>query len=257
MEPANERNLVGGTPPPDCSWSAHALFLDFDGTLAPIVSRPRDACLTEITRRLLVRLAAATGGAIAILSGRALTDLAERLEGLPLALSGCHGMEIRHSDKCIETSTPGDNALDAAFGQLQPVATKHGLLIERKPGSIALHYRNRPESADSCRSSVARAAATRGLRALHGNMVSEAALAGVDKGRALRRFLRDAPFAGRLPVMIGDDATDEDGFRVAQELGGFGLRIGSSDTVARYRVARMDDALAWLNQTLRTPPRRR
>ncbi|OWU68101.1 hypothetical protein ATO3_24695 [Marinibacterium profundimaris] len=73
---------------------------------------------------------------------------------------------------------------------------------------------------------VEAAAATHGLWVMHRKMVSEAALPGVDKGAALHGFLAQPPFAGRVPVMIGDDATDEDGFRAVQALGGFGIKIG-------------------------------
>ena len=250
MNADEEKSSTIGDLPARVDWTACALFLDFDGTLAPIVDRPDDARATESTRRLLARLVAATGGATAVLSGRALNDLKTRVSEPDLVLSGSHGMEICYPGGKENTSGDVSEALALAFDQLQPFAAEMGLQLERKPGSIALHYRNRPESAEACRSRVDETAAVLGLRALHGDMVSEAVLAGVDKGKALEEIIVTAPFAGRLPIMLGDDVTDEDGFRAAQNLGGFGLKIGSSATIAQYQVKTLQDALAWLENSL-------
>lgn len=239
---------TGGIPLVD--WRTHALFLDFDGTLASLVDRPEDARPADGTLALLDRLAEATQGAIAILSGRALDDLACRVGPLPLALSGSHGLEIRLADGRRLPAGEGKGELNAAFADLKPLADDAGLLIEDKPGSVALHYRNRPDDADRFRQKVATVAARHDLRLLHGHMVSEAALRGIDKGAALGCLMQEPGFAGRRPVMIGDDTTDEDGFRAAQAMGGFGLRIGAVETAARHRVARLDDALSWLAETV-------
>jgi len=240
-------------PPEPLDLAAHAFFLDFDGTLAPIVARPSEVRMADGTRALLDRLMRATGGAVAVISGRGMADLRSHLQGLPLALSGSHGHETSLPGGPAQPGAQPQPALEAVFADLRIVADTDALLVERKAGAVALHYRNRPDLADACRAAVASAADVHGLRCLHGNMVSEAVVAGVDKGVALRRFLAHAPFAGRVPVMIGDDTTDEDGFVAAQQNGGFGLRIGAVETAARYRVATMDDALAWLGRALRNP----
>lgn len=236
--------------PPPCDWTRHALFLDFDGTLVPIVARPEDVHLSVETRDLLARLMVQTGGAIAVLSGRALADLERHLDGMPLALSGSHGLEVGLPGEHGAGSDAATPALDDAYDALKGLAADNNLLLERKPGAVALHYRNRPDCADACREAVEDIAARGGVRAMHGNMVSEATLPGIDKGRALRRFMERAPFKGRVPVMIGDDTTDEDAFRAAQDLGGFGLRIGGAESAAQYRAPRMEDALGWLAATL-------
>jgi trehalose 6-phosphate phosphatase len=245
--------------PPFPDWKDHALFVDFDGTLVPIVERPQDVRLSDSTRQLLLRVIRASDGAVAVLSGRALESLAGHLQGLPLALSGSHGLERLLPDGrsvMAEDGAPAE-ALERAFAGLKPFARSEGLLLEHKPGAVALHYRNRPDRAEICQAAVARVAEAQELRVLHGNMVSEAALAGVDKGHALRGFLAEAPFANRIPIMVGDDTTDEDGFRAAQELGGFGVRIGQAGTVARFQVPRMEDALSWLSASLEAEPERR
>jgi trehalose 6-phosphate phosphatase len=237
------------TLPATLDWEKHALFLDFDGTLAALQDRPEAVTLLPATVDVVEAALRATGGAVAIISGRALDDLALRSQPLQVALSGSHGAESRLPGKAV-TGAAEHDSLAAAHAALSPLAARHGLLVERKPGAVALHYRGHPDLEDPCRAAVEEAAAAQGLRVMHGNMVSEAALPGVDKGTALRGFMSRPPFKGRRPVMIGDDTTDEDGFAAAQALGGFGLRIGGHATCAHYRVDDMDTALAWLGATL-------
>jgi trehalose 6-phosphate phosphatase len=79
-----------------------------------------------------------------------------------------------------------------------------------------------------------------------GKMVYELKPAGVDKGSAIDEFMRDAPFAGRIAVFLGDDVTDEFGFRVINRLGGHSVKIGQGATAARWRLADPADAKAWL-----------
>lgn len=238
--------------PPVSDWQRHALFLDFDGTLAPIVARPDDVRLAPETRELLDRLIAATGGAVAVLTGRSLESLSMHLEGLTLAMSGSHGLECVLPGEQMPPieETEGQVALYTAFAELKPLADAEDLLLERKPGAVALHVRNRPDLAAACRDAVTRIAQKHGLRALHGNLVSEATMLDVDKGRALRQFMQAPRFAGRVPIMIGDDTTDEDAFRAAKDLGGYGVRIGGGETAAQYRADRMEQALDWLAKSL-------
>lgn len=249
ISPAVPSTVTDLPPIPD--WSRHALFLDFDGTLAPLVDRPEDVVMGDLAADILRAAMRATDGAVAVISGRKLDDLAAMLGGVRLPLSGSHGVEVRLPQGAAGSSAlPDGAALDAVHDRLSPLARSEGLLLERKPGAVALHYRNRPELGEDARQAVAEAAMAAGLRVLHGNMVSEAAFDGIDKGTALAGFLDHPPFSGRLPVMIGDDTTDEDGFAAAQRAGGFGLRIGGTSTCARYRVGTMDEALAWLAGTL-------
>lgn len=249
---AEPRPDQSATPalPGRVDWARHALFLDFDGTLAPLRDRPEEVALEEATVALLGDALREMGGAVAILSGRSLENLASLVGPLTIPLSGSHGAERWQPGDAPVAGTAPAPALEGAYSALAPLAQRDDLLLERKPGAVALHYRNRPELAAQCREAVTATAEPLGLRALHGNMVSEAALAGVDKGTALRDFLARPPFAGRCPIMIGDDTTDEDGFAAAQAEGGFGLRIGGSRTCAHYRVEKMTDALAWLAGTL-------
>ena len=237
--------------PPLIPVQRHAFFLDLDGTLAPIVDNPEDARLPDRTRQLLTRLVAATDGAVAVISGRALADVDGILGALRLPVSGSHGLEFR-------LGTDDDvAALDAGIpteviNRVGEFALLHGVTSERKPGAIALHYRKAPDQGEACRAFVdTLVEEDANLRGLHGKMVSEVALKGVDKGGAVERFMASPAFAERLPVMVGDDVTDEDGFRAAQALGGFGIKIGQESTQAQHRIADVAGFADWLEEILR------
>jgi trehalose 6-phosphate phosphatase len=131
------------------------------------------------------------------------------------------------------------------------VAQHHGLLLEAKPGGFALHYRQRPELAAQCQASlqVAMAACPApalGWELMQGHCVLELKLQAVSKGTALRSLYAEPEFAGRLPVFVGDDLTDEYGIEAAQALGGYGVRVGPGDSQARFRLANIDAVAQWL-----------
>lgn len=228
-------------------WGRHALFLDFDGTLAPIVHRPRDVVVSASTRAALMRLQSLTGGALSLLSGRGLDDLRARVAPMVCAMSGSHGLEIEGADGAALDTMDARHLLAQPLVKLTAFADRHGLLAEDKPGAVTVHYRGKPDLADDARSLVDQLAhSSDRLRAIHGHMVSEVALAGVDKGTALTRLMDGPPFAGRLPIMAGDDVTDEDAFAAASRLGGAGIKIGPGPTVARWRVADIEEFHVWL-----------
>src|SRR5204863_7214321 len=85
-----------------------------------------------------------------------------------------------------------------------------------------------------------------GVEVQRGKMVAELKPAGHDKGRAIEAFMRERPFAGRVPVFLGDDLTDEHGFRVVDRLGGHSIKVGPGTTAARWRLPNPAAARAWL-----------
>lgn len=233
--------------PQDLDWKKHALFLDFDGTLTPIVSTPDAVVVSPRVRTALDHLLSLTGGAVAIVSGRALSDLERHLPALVCVMSGSHGLELRHPGMDGSATFDVSDRLEGATRELSEFAARHVLIVEDKPGAVTVHYRSRPDLAETCQALVDRVAGQEpGLRAIHGHMVSEVALSDIDKGTALARIMEDPPFRGRLPIMAGDDVTDEDAFRAATELGGFGIKIGPGPTSARHRAADIDAFLVWL-----------
>ncbi len=233
---------------PRLDWQQHAIFLDFDGTLAPIVPRPEQAAMGERTREAVTLMLEKTGGALAILSGRDLDDLDARLAPLRLPAAASHGVVRRDGAGIVRRDESAAEDLAAAAGRMEEFASPRDLLIERKAGAVTVHYRNHPEAADDSRAVVDEiVAGSQGLRAIHGNMVSEVAIAGVDKGHALDAFMAEQPFAGRTPFFAGDDTTDEDAFEAAQRRGGLALKIGAGPSAARLRAARIEDFLDWLH----------
>ena len=240
--------------PATVNWSEYALFLDFDGTLAPIVSRPEDVSVGSKTHQALSRLKQHTNGALAIISGRALDDLMAHLAPTTCAMSGSHGLEMMDADGGRFLLSEAVDDLSHPRDILRSFGQRHDLIVEDKPGAVTVHYRNAPQLAEDARSLVDElSGGNTALRGMHGNMVSEVALAGVDKGAALLRFMATPPFAGRSPIMAGDDVTDEDAFTSAQDLGGIGIKIGRGQTGATHRAADIAIFLRWLCQVAERP----
>jgi trehalose 6-phosphate phosphatase len=176
-------------------------------------------------------------GAVAVISGRPIAQIDEFLRPLQLPVAGVHGMERRGGNGQVQLLNihPLDHVEEAACA----LAAEHpGLLVENKRGSVALHYRQRPELEELCLATMQRAVQeSRGLTLLRGKMVAEAKPGGASKGRAIEEFLAEPPFAGRTPVFIGDDVTDEVGFSTVQRLGGLGIKVGEGASVAWRRLA--------------------
>lgn len=224
-----------------------ALFLDMDGVLAPLAATP-DAVLpvsrrTEVLKRLNTGLA----GRLAIISGRTLGEI-DRISGTTdLAASGVHGLERRRGDGSFDSApaSPGVSQAAEAFNAFQK--TRPGVIVEPKGVSVGLHYRQAPDQ-EGAALALARAVADEtGLSLQPGNLVVELKTPGADKGTALTAFMKEAPFDGARPVMLGDDLTDEDGFRAARALGGFGVLVGPErETAAAYRLEGVEAVLDWL-----------
>lgn len=214
-----------------------ALFLDFDGTMVDIAPQPHDVQVPGSLIGVLHELNDHLHGAIAVISGRPISQIDDFLQPLRLPVAGIHGAERRGADGQLHLldTHPLDHVEAAARG----LAAQHpGLLVEDKRSSLALHYRQRPDLEALCLATMQRAVEeSPGLTLLRGKMVAEAKPGGASKGHAIEDFLREAPFAGRTPVFIGDDITDEAGFSTVQRLGGIGLKVGEGPSVARRRIA--------------------
>lgn len=214
------------------------LAFDFDGTLAPIVSRPDRARISARTRRLLERLTRRYP--CAVLSGRTFEDVAGRLRGVPLAcLVGNHGAEgfpPRGSNARLRDEVRRWRAsLTSDLGGVE------GVEIEDKGLSLAVHVRRAPERGRTLRRVRRALARLGGARVYEGlevfNVVSPHA---PDKGRALGRILR--LFRARAGLYVGDDTTDEDAFRVPRSPELVTVRIGRSRrSRARFYLRRQGE----------------
>ncbi|MFD0391685.1 trehalose-phosphatase [Tistrella bauzanensis] len=173
---------------------------------------------------LLQRLHGRFDGAVALVSGRTLGELDRLFHPAVLPAAGQHGLERR--DHPPVSLARGFIEVGQVLERF--VADTPGTLIERKSCGYAVHYRARP-SAGPAVDRVARALATvtdPPLTVVPGKMVVEVRMPGADKGTAIRGFMQDAPFRGRIPVFIGDDVTDEDGFAMVNAFGGHSIRVG-------------------------------
>lgn len=232
--------------PPAISPGSTALFLDFDGTLADLAPQPEAVRVADDLVPLLRLLYGRVEGALAIVSGRRLSDLDGFLDPLRLPCAAEHGAQRRLADGQLINPSPPD--LRRAVQAATALAAQHaGLRVEIKNAAVALHYRHAPELEILCQQVMTEAVATStGVELLSGKFVFEIKPAGVSKGTAIAAFMRNAPFEGRIPLFAGDDVTDEAGFSVAQGLGGFGIKVGEGNTVARYRCPSPGALRQWL-----------
>jgi len=232
-----------------------AVFLDYDGTLTPIVSHPEDAWLPDSMRQTLRLLAARVP--VALLSGRDLDDIRGRVLVDGVVYAGSHGFDIAGAGGLRrELGTAYLPVLDTAEAELREALDEiPGAQLERKHFSVAAHYRNVNEN-DAFRVALAMdevAARHRELRRMDGKKVYEL-LPDIDwnKGKAMLWLLETLGLEGRnaLPIYIGDDRTDEDAFR-ALEQRGIGILVSeqSPPTAARYSLknpAEVEEFLAVL-----------
>jgi len=229
-----------------------AFVFDFDGTLAALAPRPE---LVEVEPRvgdLLRGLCGRFDGAVAIVTGRPLDVVDGFLAPLRLATAAEHGSIRRDASGHVYADTRSLQAVIAVGDALTGfVEDNAGLLLERKQTSVALHYRQRPELKETCRTAVEEAVADNdGLVILPGKMVYEVRPKGCDKGVAVTAFLDEPPFKGRLPVYMGDDVTDEDAFAVVNALGGASIKIDDGESQAQYRTDR-EALFDWLAELVR------
>jgi len=226
-----------------------ALFLDFDGTLVDIAERPDAVTVEPGLPALLAHLRQSCGGALAIVTGRAVAVIEAFLPGLGLDICGLHGMERRIGGQIRRVEPPDLPALRAALPELaDSLSGIPGVLIEDKGESVALHWRLAPDAGarvqDAARSTLRKLGPN--FRLQGGKSVVEIVPEASGKGRAVEALLATAPYLGRRPLFAGDDLTDENGFRAVEGHGGVSIKIGSGDTIATKRVSSPAAFRAWL-----------
>jgi trehalose 6-phosphate phosphatase len=196
---------------------------------------------------LVARLARDAGGAVALISGRPIAGIDRLFAPLRPAAAGQHGAERRDAAGRLHTVRLPDMK-EAADAIARFAAENDGLLFENKGLSMALHYRLAPQLGEAAQAVVREAAAGLGgaLEVQQGKMVVELKPAGRDKGRAIEEFMAEPPFAGRVPVFVGDDLTDEHGFEVVNRLGGHSVKVGEGASAARWRLEAPAAVRAWI-----------
>lgn len=240
-------DVLTALPAPPAPHRFQALFLDVDGTLCPIASRPAEVAIDAGLRALLARLLDRLDGAVALVSGRPLHWLLTETAGLPLTLVGTHGLELRDSTGRVTTAPPRPGLAPAIAAARHFAAVHLGVLVETKPLGVAIHYRLAAESGAAVAAFAEALARRHDLPIQYGNMVVELKGGAADKGEALGALLATPPFAGRVPVYVGDDLTDEVAFAAARAGGGFGILVGAPrDSAALYGLADTGAVHDWL-----------
>ncbi len=252
--PANTAtNASLPAPPLPAAGADWALLLDVDGTLLDFADDPGAVRVEPALRTLLDALHAATGGALALVSGRRVDDLDRLFRRPHWAAIGLHGLELRSATgELRQHAVP---PLQQARMQREVSALSGrfaGVRLEDKQQAVALHCHASPTRLQRLHEAAAALAATLpGYELQAGHRVLEFKPAGMDKGRAVRELLRHAPFAGRVPAYLGDDLTDEHAFDAVNHAHGLSIRVGDRQpSAARYTLPGTTATLAWLARAL-------
>lgn len=230
-----------------------ALFLDFDGTLAALALRPELVDVDEQVISFLSRINDCLGGAVAILTGRPISQIDGFLHPLALPAAGLHGLEWRKTAAAEPVRAEASPDLQHLRRSVEASGLlADGIMLEDKGAAIALHYRSVPHLEGALEAHLARVlTGLPDLHVLRGKMVMEVKPATHDKGLALRQFMEQPPFRGRVPVFAGDDVTDEDAMAAALALGGSALKVGEGPTCAPARLPDVAAVTDWLAQQVR------
>lgn len=239
-------------PPAALRVENYAFFLDVDGTLLEFSPRPHAVSADAGLRELLERLRLRSGGALALVSGRSIATLDSMFAPLRLPAAGLHGFERRDAaDVLTMQQPPVRHMLDDARRQMEQwVRTHPQLMLEDKGCALALHYRRVPKLESAVVDAVlaiAQRVRGSGLHVQRGHMVVELTPSGVSKASAVAAFMAEAPFAGRQPLFVGDDLTDEPAFEWVNEAGGMSVAVSTDrPTAARTHLDSVDEVRGWL-----------
>ncbi|CAN5663801.1 trehalose-phosphatase [soil metagenome] len=230
--------------------SSSALFLDFDGTLTELAPRPDAVVIAPGLVGTLTELSRALNGALAIVTGRPITEIDHYLAPLNLPIAGVHGAERRGSDGLLRRMAVPN--MDRLVATARALTERYpALFLEVKPNAVAIHYRQAPELEQLCFDAMGDALRlAEGMVLLRGKMVIEIKPHRATKGLAVKAFLdEDGPFKGRCPWFIGDDVTDEAAFETVQSMHGVAIKIGAGETLAQHRLNTSAELRDWLSDT--------
>ncbi len=234
--------------PPSIDPQRHAVFLDFDGTLVELVDDPQAVAIEPAALDRLEVLQAELAGALAVVSGRRIADLDRFLAPMRFAAAGVHGLErrVRPGDEIERLAGP--ETLDDVRKRLErPLRDNPRLTLEDKGTALVLHYRTARDLKGVAEQAMAKATAGRhDLAVMNGDNIVEVHPAGMDKGQALAAMMKDAPFAGRVPIYVGDDTTDEFALEHVRDAGGVSIKVGDKQSVADFRLADVAAVHRWL-----------
>ena len=237
--------LMPNLPSPSLQW---CLFLDVDGTLIELTDSPLETFAEPALKTLLGQVSERLGGAVALVSGRSIDYLDALFDPLRLPAAGLHGVERRKSSGDMHGASFVDAQLNHARTAVNALLQEHpGTSVEDKGRTIAVHFRMAPQSEAALRQSLTAIAKPLGsnYHIQEGSMVLEIKPRGFTKASAIKAFMAEAPFAGRKPVFLGDDLTDQDGFRMVEDQGGMSIAVGNR-VHGQYRLENAGAVHTWL-----------
>jgi len=237
---------------PSLSGGLYAFFFDVDGTLAAIEAQPDQVTIPARVRQHLQQISNLSHGALALVSGRPIAQLDKLAAPLEAPAAGVHGAERRDATGQTHRHALPDTVASALQNELEQAFSQWpGAVLEAKGMAFALHFRNAPEHEPAIMQ-LAEKIVNRfsELTLQPGKCVVEIKPRGIDKGEAINTFMQEAPFAGRIPVFVGDDLTDEKGFLAVNALQGLSVKVGEGPTEARYRLPDTEAVWQWLEQLL-------
>jgi len=227
-----------------------AFFFDLDGTLADIKPHPDQVVIPADILRVLHQLSSNNHGALALISGRSMAELDQLARPYRFPLAGVHGAERRDIHGNAHIVSLPDSLIQSLTVQLT-AALEHlpGTELEAKGMAFALHYRQGPQHEAAITALATSIVAAHPQLALQpGKCVVEIKPRGINKGEAIKAFMTEAPFAGRTPVFIGDDLTDESGFSAVNQAGGVSIKVGQGETCAEWRLANVASVWQWVTE---------
>jgi trehalose 6-phosphate phosphatase len=226
-----------------------ALLLDIDGTLLDIAVTPFAVRVPSYLKHCLSRLIERTDGAVAFVSGRAISDIDRLFSPLQAAAIGGHGAEIRlmngEKERCADRQIDDQvrTFLTSIAGRIE------GVIFEDKGYSLALHYRLAPRQSETVHAAIEAAIADypQGtFEILPGKDVYELKSAHFSKGSGIRALMQRPPFKGRRPIFVGDDISDESGFTVMPDFNGLAYSVGREVKGLAGTFAMPADVRQWL-----------
>jgi trehalose 6-phosphate phosphatase len=228
-----------------------SLFLDVDGTLLDIADSPDDVVTPAGLLEALAKTERKLDGALALISGRSVEDLDRLFAPLRLRASGVHGAQARFDPKAPAVRSPGAIELPTSLWTALKEAVRPfpGAFVENKRFSFAVHYRLAPHAEEALREAITqlvKADWQSPIEVMDAHCAIELKAPGHDKGRVIATFLSDPPFAGRTPIFVGDDTTDEPGFAVVSAHGGFAYSVGRRRVGALGAFERPAEVRDWL-----------
>ncbi|WP_158743210.1 trehalose-phosphatase [Acidisphaera sp. L21] len=216
--------MPAGLPP----FAETALLLDLDGTLLDFAPTPDSVIVPPNLPLALGRLRDELNGALAVITGRPVEQIDALLPGLIPAVAGEHGGALRPA-LGAPLQRPNLAAMPPELlAAGEALAARHpGVLVERKARGFCLHFRKAPDAGPDLHAGLIDLLLplTEQFQLLAAHMAWEVRPRGADKGLAVEAVMALPGFAGRRPVFIGDDVTDEDGMVVARRMGGAGLFV--------------------------------